>query len=142
MEATLRRLRQTQRQTEPPRAPPNPRAGGYPNAGGSPAGDNTAALDESQRGAIGDHVRECWTKDGAALNLDRMSVVLIVLTDASGTVRQADVGEEDRGRLSDPIFRAFAERARRAVLDVRCATLPLPRQLLGRGGSLTFRFRP
>lgn len=142
MEATLQHLRQLMRQTQPPRALPNPRAGGNPSPGGSPLSDATDALDEAQRGAIGEHVRECWTKDGGALDIDRLSVVLTVLTDATGTVRRADVGDEDRGRLSDPIFRAFAERARRAVLDERCATLPLPPSLLGHNNSLTFRFRP
>lgn len=142
MEATLQRLRSMQRQTEPPRARPNPRQGGVPNSGGDPRGDDTAALDAATRGAIGDHVRECWTKDAGALDLDRMSVVLTVTTDVTGTVRLADIAAEDRGRLSDPVFRAFAERARRAVLDVQCATLPLPPAMMGRSETLTFRFRP
>jgi hypothetical protein len=44
--------------------------------------------------------------------------------------------------MADVRFRAFAERARRAVLDTRCATLPLPSAELGKVGKLTFRFRP
>ena len=142
MEATLQRLRQMQHQTQPPKARPNPRAGGQPDSGGNPASDDTDALSAAQRGAIGDHVRECWTKDSGARDLDAYSVVLTVITDPSGTVRIANVAPEDRGKLSDPMFRAFAERAVRAVEDVHCATLPLPRQLLGRNASLTFRFRP
>ena len=46
------------------------------------------------------------------------------------------------GKLSDPVFQAFAERAIRAVEDVRCATLPLPKQMLGKVNKLTFRFSP
>jgi hypothetical protein len=57
-------------------------------------------------------------------------------------VRDANVADEDKGRLADPRFRAFAERAVRAVMDVRCASLPLPRDKLGKVNELTFRFRP
>jgi hypothetical protein len=142
MEATLLKLRQMQRQTQPPRARPNPRAGGQPDSGGNPASDDTEALSAAQRGDIGSHVRECWTKDSGALGLDKMSVVLNVVTDPTGTARVATVADEDKGKLSDPAFQAFAERAVRAVMDVRCATLPLPHQMLGRVNNLTFRFRP
>jgi hypothetical protein len=44
--------------------------------------------------------------------------------------------------LGDPRFRAFAERAIRAVRNPRCASLPIPRSELGKIGTLTFRFRP
>jgi hypothetical protein len=142
MEATLLRLRQMQQQTQPPRARPNPRSGGQPDSGGNPASNDTDALSAAQRGAIGAHVRECWTKDSGALDLDKMTVVLNVVTDATGTSRFATVAEEDRGKMSDPVFQAFAERAVRAVMDVRCATLPLPKQMLGSNHNLTFRFRP
>ena len=142
LEATLLRLRQMQRQPEPPRARPNPREGGVPDSGGSPVSNDTDALSAAQRGAIGAHVRECWTKDSGALELEKLSVVLNIITDATGTVRVAGVAEEERGRLSDPLFRAFAERAVRAVKDARCAALPLPPHMLGRNTNLTFRFRP
>jgi hypothetical protein len=142
LEATLLRLRQMQPQTEPPRARPNPRAGGQPDSGGNPASNDTDALSAAQRGEIGAHVRECWTKDSGALGLDKLSVVLNIVTDASGTTRVANVADEDKGKLSDPVFQAFAERAVRAVMDVHCATLPLPHQMLGHINNLKFRFRP
>ncbi len=142
MEATLLRLRQMQARTDPPRARPNPRAGGQPDSGGNPASNDTDALSAAQRGEIGAHVRECWTKDSGAQGLDKLSVVLNVVTDATGTSRLVTVADEDKGKLSDPVFQAFAERAVRAVMDVRCATLPLPHQMLGRINNLTFRFRP
>jgi outer membrane biosynthesis protein TonB len=142
MEATLLKLRQQLRQTEPPKARPNPKSGGQPDSGGNPTSNDTDALSAAARGEIGAHVRECWTKDSGAQGLDQMSVILTVVTDATGTARTASVADEDRGKLSDPVFQAFAERAVRAVMDVRCATLPLPRQMLGRVSNLTFRFRP
>jgi neural Wiskott-Aldrich syndrome protein len=142
LENTLEKLRQQLAQTQPPRARSNPRAGGQPNGGGNPLGNDTAALSADARGAIGDHVRECWTKDAGALDIDKQRVLLTVTTDPTGVVRKAEIAGDDVGRLGDPRFRAFAERAVRAVMDVRCATLPLPRQMLGRVSNLTFRFRP
>lgn len=116
--------------------------GGAPNGGGNPLGNDTAALSADQRGAIGDHVRACWTYDPGALNVDKLQVLLTVTTDAAGVVRLAVVADPDVPKLSDPVFRAFAERARRAVLDPRCADLPLPQKLLGKTNVLTFRFSP
>lgn len=142
VENTLERLRQLAKQSKPPTARPNPRAGGAPNSGGNPLGNDTAALSAAQRGAIGEHVRECWTKDAGALDLEKMRVMLTVTTDGAGTARQAVVAPEDQGKLSDPRFRAFAERAIRAVMDVRCANLPLPKTMMGRNAVLTFRFSP
>lgn len=142
LEATLLHLRQLETHQEPPHARPNPKAGGQPDSGGNPASNDTSALSAAARGEIGAHVRECWTKDAGAEGIDKMSVVLNVVTDATGTTRVATVADEDKSKMSDPLFEAFAERAVRAVMDVRCATLPLPRQMLGHNNSLTFRFRP
>jgi len=142
LDATLLRLRQLEAQKEPPHARPNPKAGGQPDSGGNPASNDTDALSAAARGEIGAHVRECWTKDAGAEGVDKLSVVLNVVTDATGTTRVANVADEDKGKLSDPVFQAFAERAVRAVMDVRCATLPLPHQMLGHTNNLTFRFRP
>ena len=129
-------------QTQPPKARANPKSGGAPNSGGNPLGNDTAALSAAERGAIGDHVRECWTKDAGALDIDKDRVTLTVTTDASGEARLAVVAGGDIGRMSDPRFRAFAERAVRAVLDPHCANLPLPNKILGKVNVLTFRFSP
>ncbi len=142
MENTLEKLRQQLAQAQPPKARPNPQSGGQPNGGGNPLGNDTAALSASERGAIGDHVRECWTKDAGALDIDKQRVLLTVTTDPTGVVRKAEIAGDDIARMADPRFRAFAERARRAVLDSRCANLPLPANVLGRVNVLTFRFSP
>ena len=141
VENTLEKLRQLQHQSQPPKARPNPQAGGAPNGGGNPQGD-TAALSADQRGAIGDHVRECWTKDAGALGIEKQRVLLTVTTDPGGVARKAEVSGEDVGRMDDPRFRAFAERARRAIMDPHCANLPLPNNVLGKVNVLTFRFSP
>ena len=138
MENTLEKLRQQLAQTKPPKARANPAAGGRDN----PTGNDTAALTGQQRGAIGDHVRECWTKDAGALDIDKQSVMLTVTTDATGVARRVEVAGSDSGRMGDPRFRAFAERAVRAIMDPHCANLPLPNNVLGKVNVLTFRFRP
>ena len=142
VENTLEKLRQQMAQSAPPKGQPNPRSGGAPNGGGNPAGNDTAALSSAERGAIGDHVRECWTKDAGALDIDKQRVLLTVTTDANGVARRAVVAGDDVGRMGDPRFRAFAERAVRAVMDARCANLPLPNNVLGKINVLTFRFSP
>jgi neural Wiskott-Aldrich syndrome protein len=139
---TLTKLKQMLAQNQPPKGRPNPRSGGQPNSGGNPLGNDTAALSAEQRGAIGDHVRECWTKDSGALDIDKQRVLLTVTTDASGVARRVEVAGEDIGRMGDPRFRAFAERAVRAIMDPRCANLPLPNNVLGKINVLTFRFTP
>jgi neural Wiskott-Aldrich syndrome protein len=137
LEKTLNALRQT----AAPRARPNPRQGGAPG-GGSPNADATNALTAEQRGAIGDEVRRCWTYDPGAKGVDQLRVILQVTTDANGVARQAQVAPQDQGRMGDPIFRAFAERAVRAVLSAQCSNLPIPKDLLGQPQHFTFRFSP
>ncbi|HEY2133694.1 MAG TPA: hypothetical protein VGH36_12095 [Acetobacteraceae bacterium] len=135
-----------QKQTQSATARPNPVRGGAPTPAGSARGDITATLSADQRAAIGDKVRECWTKDAGALNEDQMQVMLTVTLDASGTARLVEPATSDVGRISgDPRLRAFFERARRAVLDPRCGNDLLPKDKLVNNGApnrLTFRFSP
>jgi hypothetical protein len=138
----LEKLRQQLAQSKPPTSRPNPKSGGQPNSGGNPLSNDTAALSADQRGAIGDHVRECWTKDAGALDIDKQRVLLTVTTDGTGVARKVEVAGEDAGRMGDPRFRAFTERAIRAIMDPHCANLPLPNNILGRVNVLTFRFTP
>lgn len=143
LDNTLEKLRQMLQQKKPPKARYNPQAGGAKNGGGNPLGNDTAALSAAQRGAIGDHVRECWTIDAGAPHVKQMSVMLQVTTDRNGVARIANVVGADQAReASDPVYRAFAERAVRAVLDPHCANLPLPRSMMGKINVLTFRFTP
>jgi hypothetical protein len=143
LENTLEKLRSLQKQTQPPRARANPQLGGAPNGGGNPNSDDTSALSASQRGAIGDFVRRCWSTDPGMLDLDKMEVLLTVTTDGGGVVRRAVVAQDDVGRVSgNPRLRVFSERAVRAVLDPNCANLPLPQPMLGQTRVFTFRFRP
>jgi hypothetical protein len=128
----------------PPVSRYNPAQGGAPHGGGNPNNrDATAELTSAERGAIGDKVRECWTIDSGAEGVQSMQVLLKVTTDATGVVRLAQVAPADQGRVAaDPVFRAFAERAVRAVLDFRCSAWPLLPTLEGEPHTFTFRFSP
>ena len=139
---TLEKLRALQRQQRPPVAQANPTRGGAPNAGGNPLGDDTSLLSVAVMDSIGDAVRRCWTYDPGARGAEQLVVLLDVTTDESGTARLVRISNEDAPKLSNPIFRAFFERAQRAVLSPQCATLPLPRSMLGQPRSLKFRFSP
>ncbi|MDA8049570.1 MAG: hypothetical protein M0002_06130 [Rhodospirillales bacterium] len=143
LEATLEKLRTLERQTHPPRARSNPQPGGAPNPGGLPQSNATAALTAAERGRIGAYVRRCWTYDPGAPGVQQFQVLLDVTTDASGVARIASVAPADRTRVDrNPALRAFAGRAVNAVLDPRCANLPLPPALLGAPRHLEFRFTP
>ncbi len=144
LDNTLEKLRSMLKQTKPPTHKYNPLQGGAPKIGGALNGDITAQLTGEQRGAIGDQVRECWTKDAGALDLDKMSVVLLVTVDQSGIAREAVVAPESQGQLSDPRFAAFAARAVRAPLEAQCSDFSkmIPARELGHIDRLKFLFRP
>jgi hypothetical protein len=143
LENTLAKLRSTTKSAKAPTAKANPESGGALEESGNPNSDDTSALTASQNYAIGDAVRPCWNRDPGALGADQMKVMLQVVTDAGGIVRQAQVtGDDVALEASSPAFRAFAERAVRALLDAKCATLPLPPEMLGKTNTFSFRFSP
>ena len=100
--------------------------------GQAPATGN-AVLSPVERAVIGNRIRECWVSSPAPPDAKPGSVRLRITTDAGGTVRAA--------RPIGPAS-ALAEPATRAVLDPRCATLPLPPALLGQSHAFNITFRP
>lgn len=108
-----------------------------------PIAKEVPALIPDQRAAIGDFVRRCWTYNVGAKGIDQFQVQLKVDVDENGTAREAKVVGPDVARMNaDPVFRIFAERGIRAVLDPQCANLPLPHDMLGQRRTLDFRFSP
>ncbi|UYH50521.1 energy transducer TonB [Candidatus Kirkpatrickella diaphorinae] len=141
--STLDAFRVDQKQTHPPKARANPKQGGAPKGAGAPEGDITSALTPTQRGAIGQGVRRCYTQDTAAQNYASFSAALEITVDAQGVARRAELSADTMRRAeSDPVFQVFAERARQAVLSPTCAKLRLPPQMLGDVHRLKFIFRP
>ncbi len=103
--------------------------------------DNTS-LSSVQRGAIGEKVRDCWTRDAGALHAETFRVHLIVTTDASGVARQAEIAPGDPASSFGSPLHAFAERAVRAVLAAQCSALPLPSSMMGATHRFDFIFKP
>jgi hypothetical protein len=138
LDNTLERLRALQAQRQPPKSVYNPPHGGAPG-GGSPTGVDNAKLSAAAARAVGDRLRECWTTNNrGAKDFDQQAARLMVTTDASGTIRDAQIVEG----ATSPVGRAFAEQARRAALDAQCATLPLPPNMLGSNHTFEITFRP
>ena len=144
LDNTLEKLMADQTQVKPPTHRYNPERGGARNGGGSKTGGLTGELSNGQRKQIGDDVRRCYSEDTAARDYATYAVVMTVTIDATGEAREVKLSDADQGRANaDPAFRAFAERAQRAVLDPTCAKLPVPAELLGKPSQeLMFRFRP
>ena len=144
LDNTLEKFMADQKQTAPPTHRYNPERGGKLHGGGSKTGGLTGELSDGQRKQIGDEVRRCYSEDTAARDYAQYMANLTVTIDATGEARDAQLAPADQSRAAaDPAFRAFAERAVRAVLDPTCSKLPVPPDLLGKPSqTLNFRFRP
>lgn len=139
---TLQKLRSLEKQKHAPTARYNPEQGGAPNGGGAKMSTANSRLSASDRDAIASEVQPCWGIDAGAPGVSKFSVLLQVITDASGVVREAEVAPADQGKLSNPVFAAFAQRAVAAVKNYQCAKLPLPSYMLGQPQKFVFRFTP
>jgi hypothetical protein len=142
LENTLERLRSLRSSNEAPTARYSPPRSGAPTLGGSIHGTDNTSLSAVQRGAIGDKVRDCWTRDAGALHAETFQVHLIVTTDAAGVARQAVIAPGDPAAPLGSPLHAFAERAVRAVLAAQCSALPLPGAMLGQIHQFDFIFKP
>lgn len=139
---TLMNLRAEQKQTKPPTHVYNPDQSTAPKAGGSPNSTANSGLTGPDRAAIANHVRPCWSVDPEAQGLSNYQVLLTVTTDATGTVREAEVSPQNTGDMHNPVYYAFTQRAIAALLNAQCATLPLPSDMLGHNQTFTFLFQP
>jgi hypothetical protein len=139
---TLLNLKTIQKQDKPPTSTYNPASGGAPDGGGNPNSPANSQLSGADRGAIGAHVRPCWSIDAGAPGVATFSVYLDVTTDGTGTVRQATIDPQSQGNMGDPLYAAYANRAVDAVMNVQCATLPLPSYMLGQNQTFIFQFSP
>ena len=140
---TLAKLKSTTKSDQAPTAVANPDSGGATEDSGNPNSNDTSQLSAGQIGAIGDLVKQCWTRDAEALHADQLQVTMQVTTRPGGIAYKAQVVGDDETRMqTDPVFRAFAERAVRAVLDARCSTFPLPASMQSSESTFTFLFKP
>lgn len=74
---------------------------------------------------VGNQFAKCWNIEPGAAGMRDIAVEVGVRVGGDLSIRQADIVDKARmGR--DGVFRAAAERARRALLDARCNPLPKP----------------
>jgi hypothetical protein len=137
---TLLDLHANQPQTKAPTAVYNPDQGGAPDAGGSKDSTANSGLSGADKSAIGSHLHPCFQVDAGAPGIASFHVLLDITTDATGTIRVATIDPQDQGKLSDPLFNAYAQRAQQAAMNYQCATLPLPQSMLGSNQNFTVEF--
>lgn len=143
LESTLNAYQADQKQIHPPRSKANPRQGGAPNGGGARNGDITKGLSSGVKGKIAESVRRCYVEDTEAKDYAKYQAFLVVTVDASGEARIVKFDSATQAKMNaNASYRAFAERARDAVLSPTCSKLPVPSNLLGKTSQLRFVFRP
>ncbi|HEX3882324.1 MAG TPA: energy transducer TonB [Stellaceae bacterium] len=81
-------------------------------------------LSASEMDLIREQIERCWNVPAGARDAKDLVVEIRVQMNQDGTVRQATV--VDQGRMSDPLWRAAAESARRAFYNPQCTPLKLP----------------
>lgn len=86
-------------------------------------------------------IEPCWNVPAGAKDARDLVIVVKVTLRPDGTVSDALI--EDMGRYrADPVFRAAAESARRAVLNPRCQPFKLPPEQYELWRLLTLNFNP
>jgi len=141
---TLLNLKAEQQQKAPPTSTYNPDADTSPTVGGSPNSNANSGLSGPDRAAIASELEPCWNYDGQAENIGQYAVLMQVTTDASGTIREAEISPQNTGNMSDPLYYAFTQRALAAVTNYQCANIGkyLPSNLLGQNETFTFLYQP
>ncbi|HTR87801.1 MAG TPA: hypothetical protein VMI56_25190 [Reyranella sp.] len=107
----------------------------------SMAPDLASVVTASEIEGVRQKIRPCWNFIGGAKDSDQLVVSLVVEMNQNGTPVSAEI--KDRGRYnSDPLFRAAADSAYRAVLNPRCQPWPLSPDKYNSWRTITFNFDP
>jgi hypothetical protein len=108
-------------------------------------------LNAAEQAVVSAHIKPCWGEKTHAYDtlVGNMAVPpspgvpLQVMVDADGTVRGAKLAFFiNTTPLSDAAYLSFGRLAYQAATNPRCDVLPLPKALLGQGGTFTFQFSP
>jgi hypothetical protein len=106
----------------------------------APAAPNLAAVvTASEVEGVRAKIRPCWLSPGGAR--EAPLVTLTVQMNQDGTPVKAEI--QDSGRYyNDPVFRAAADAAHRAVMNPRCQPWPLSADKFNGWRTITFNFDP
>lgn len=97
-------------------------------------------MSASEIEGIRNTIRPCWKPSGGRYK-EAPIVTLIVQMNQDGTPVKGEV--KDSGRYnSDPVYRAAADAAWRAVMNPKCQPWPLPPQKYNAWRTITFNFDP
>ncbi len=94
-------------------ARPDPKPSQTQASAGAPNNNPTQPLSMSEKDAIKAQISKNWNLDAGAKDIDKVQVLLRIEMAQDGTVRNVTVAEP--GQLSNPVYRAVAESAIRAV---------------------------
>ena len=100
-----------------------------------------AQLSTSEKDLIAAAVEQCWGIDAGERGIAGMRAVVRVELNPDGSVRTTSIVDTE-GRMSDPAWRAFAERAARAPLIPKCNKLPIDPDKIDQMQTFTFTFTP
>ncbi len=108
---------------------------------GAPAEQVGEVVTASEIDAIRRLMQRCWIVPNGVRGVRNLQVKLKLNIGKDGTVQQAQI--VDRGRMgADPVFRAAAESAERAIMDPNCNPLPLNPAKFAQWKSMTMTFDP
>jgi outer membrane biosynthesis protein TonB len=98
-----------------------------------------AVVTASEIEGVRNKIRPCWNSFGGAKEAPIVS--LVVQMNQDGTPVDAEI--KDTGRYhSDPVYRAAADAAWRAVMNPRCQPWPLSPEKYSSWRTITFNFDP
>jgi hypothetical protein len=97
-------------------------------------------LTASEIDLVREQLSRCWNINAGARDAKDLVVEIRASVQPDGTVSRADI--VDTGRLSDPLFRAAAESARRTFFNPQCTPLKLPPDKYATWKDLVVDFSP
>jgi hypothetical protein len=107
----------------------------------APAAPNLAAVvTASEIEGVRNKIRPCWNSLGGAKD-QNLIVSLVVEMNQDGTPVKAELKEPGRYN-SDPVYRAAADAAHRAIMNPRCQPWPLSPEKFNAWRNITFNFDP
>ena len=98
-------------------------------------------LTASELDLVREQIARCWNINAGARDAKDLVVEIRASVNADGTVTRADIVDTARA-VSDPLFRAAAESARRAFFNPNCTPLKLPPEKYATWKDLVVDFSP
>jgi hypothetical protein len=97
-------------------------------------------LTASELDLVREQLSRCWNIPAGAREAQNLVVDIRATVNADGTVATAVI--VDQSRMSDPLWRAAAESARRTFFNPQCTPLKLPPEKYATWRDLTVTFNP